>query len=145
VADAIRLRYRLMPYLWSLFERASSLHQPIIRPTFYNFPDDEQCYADCDDFMLGESILVAPVVQMGERLRRVYLPAGPSAWINFHTGEKLAAGRFHEVAAGLETLPLFVPEGSVIAMANPADGRFHVDNPVSEHRLFGTALQAPSV
>jgi alpha-glucosidase len=145
VADAIRLRYRLMPYLWSLFERASSLHQPIIRPTFYNFPDDEQCYADCDDFMLGESILVAPVVQMGERLRRVYLPAGPSAWINFHTGEKLAAGRFHEVAAGLETLPLFVPEGSVIAMANPADGRFHVDNPVSEHRRFGAALQAPSV
>ena len=145
VADAIRLRYRLMPYLWSLFERASSLHQPIIRPTFYNFPDDDQCYADCDDFMLGESILVAPVVQMGERVRRVYLPAGPSAWINFHTGEKLAAGRFHEVAAALETLPLFVPEGSVIAMANPADGRFHVDNPVSEHRLFGAALQAPSV
>jgi alpha-glucosidase len=145
VADAIRLRYRLMPYLWSLFERASSLHQPIIRPTFYNFPDDEQCYADCDDFMLGESILVAPVVQMGERLRRVYLPAGPSAWINFHTGEKLAAGRFHEVDAPLETLPLFVPEGSVIAMANPADGRFHVDNPVSEHRLFGAPLQARSV
>ena len=145
VADAIRLRYRLMPYLWSLFERASSLHQPIIRPTFYNFPDDEQCYADCDDFMLGESILVAPVVQMGERVRRVYLPAGPSAWINFHTGEKLASGQFHEVAAALETLPLFVPEGSVIAMANPADGRFHVDNPVSEHRLFGAALQAPSV
>ncbi|MEY3486102.1 MAG: hypothetical protein RL075_107 [Pseudomonadota bacterium] len=145
VADAIRLRYRLMPYLWSLFERASSLHQPIIRPTFYNFPDDEQCYADCDDFMLGESILVAPVVQMGERVRRVYLPAGPSAWINFHTGEKLAAGRFHEVAAGLETLPLFVPEGRVISMAHPADGRFHVDNPVSEHRLFGTALQARSV
>jgi alpha-glucosidase len=145
VADAIRLRYRLMPYLWSLFERASSLHQPIIRPTFYNFPDDEQCYADCDDFMLGESILVAPVVQKDERVRRVYLPAGPSAWINFHTGDKLAAGQFHEVAAALETLPLFVPEGSVIAMANPADGRFHVDNPVSEHRLFGAALQAPSV
>ena len=145
VADAIRLRYRLMPYLWSLFERASSLNQPIIRPTFYNFPDDEQCYADCDDFMLGDSILVAPVVQMGERIRRVYLPAGPSAWINFHTGEKLAAGRFHEVAAGLDTLPLFVPEGSVIAMANPADGRFHVDNQASEHRLFGAALQAPSV
>ena len=145
VADAIRLRYRLMPYLWSLFERASSLHQPIIRPTFYNFPDDEPCYADCDDFMLGDSMLVAPVVQPGERVRRVYLPAGPAAWINFHTGEKLAAGQFHEVAAGLETLPLFVPEGSVIAMANPADGRFRVDNPVSEHRLFGAPRQAPSV
>jgi alpha-glucosidase len=139
VAKAIRLRYRLMPYLWSLFERATSEHQPIIRPTFYDFPDDEQCYADCDDFMLGESMLVAPVVQMGERSRSVYLPAGPSAWIDFHNGERLAAGQRHSVTAGLETLPLFVREGSVIALADPINGLWHVDNPVSEQRLFGKA------
>lgn len=139
VASAIRLRYRLMPYLWSLFEKAASAHQPIIRPTFFNFPDDEQTYADCDDFMLGESLLVAPVVQMGERTRSVYLPAGPRAWINFHNGDTLAAGRHHTVPAGLETLPLFVPEGSVIAMSEPVNGVFHVDNPVSELRRFGAS------
>jgi alpha-glucosidase len=137
VASAIRLRYRLMPYLWSLFEKAASAHQPIIRPTFFNFPDDEQTYADCDEFMLGESLLVAPVVQMGERTRSVYLPAGPRAWINFHNGDTLAAGRHHTVPAGLETLPLFVPEGGVIAMSAPVNGVFHVDNPVSELRRFG--------
>ena len=65
VAAAIRLRYTLLPYLWSLFERAHSLHQPIIRPTFYDFPDDARCFADCDDFMLGDALLVAPVVQRG--------------------------------------------------------------------------------
>jgi alpha-glucosidase len=137
VASAIRLRYRLMPYLWSLFEKAASAHQPIIRPTFFNFPDDEQTYADCDDFMLGDALLVAPVVQMGERTRSVYLPAGPRAWINFHNGDTLVAGQHHKVPAGLETLPLFVPEGSVIAMSEPVNGVFHVDNPVSELRRFG--------
>jgi alpha-glucosidase len=137
VASAIRLRYRLMPYLWSLFEKAASAHQPIIRPTFFNFPDDEQTYTDCDDFMLGDALLVAPVVQMGERTRSVYLPAGPRAWINFHNGDTLAAGQHHTVLAGLETLPLFVPEGSVIAMSEPVNGVFHVDNPVSELRRFG--------
>jgi alpha-glucosidase (family GH31 glycosyl hydrolase) len=87
--------------------------------------------------MLGESLLVAPVVQMGERTRSVYLPAGPRAWINFHNGDTLAPGRHHNVPAGLETLPLFVPEGSVIAMSEPVNGVFHVDNPVSELRRFG--------
>ena len=136
VADAIRLRYRLMPYLWSLFEQATQAHQPIIRPTFYDFPDDEACYADCDDFMLGESMLVAPVVHAGERTRRVYLPAGPSGWVNFHTGEMLAAGQTHTVEAGLGTLPLFVRAGSAIPMADAVNGHYHADNPVTETRRF---------
>jgi alpha-glucosidase len=136
VAAAIRLRYRLMPYLWSLFECATQAHQPIIRPTFYDFPDDEACYADCDDFMLGDAMLVAPVVDSGQRDRTVYLPAGPSGWVNFHTGQTLAAGQTHTVPAGLDTLPLFVRAGSAIPLADAVHGRYHVDNPVSELRQF---------
>jgi alpha-glucosidase len=136
VADAIRLRYRLMPYVWSLFERATQAHEPIIRPTFYDFPDDEACYADCDDFMLGASLLVAPVVHAAERSRAVYLPAGPSGWFSFHTGEMLAAGQTHTVDAGLGTLPLFVRAGSAIPLADAVNGRYHVDNPVTEIRRF---------
>ena len=137
VADAIRLRYRLMPYLWSLFERATELHQPIIRPTFYNYPQDENCYADCDDFMLGDALLVAPVVEAQARERVVYLPAGPAAWFDFHTGARYAAGRHHTVSAGLDTLPLFMPAGASIALADPVNGRYHVDNPTSGVRTFG--------
>jgi alpha-glucosidase len=137
IAAAIRLRYRLMPYLWQLFERAAAEHQPIIRPTFYDFPDDERCYDDCDDFMLGDALLVAPVVDMGQRQRSVYLPAGPSAWIDFHSGESLAAGQTHLRPAGLDVLPLFVRAGSTLPLAEPVNGRYHVDNPVSEKRRFG--------
>ena len=137
IAEAIRLRYRLLPYMWSLFERASNAHEPIIRPTFYDFPADEHCYADCDEFMLGESILVAPVLDAGARKRTVYLPAGPAAWYNFHTGERLAAGQTHTVDADLETLPLFVKAGASIPMADAVNGEFTADNAVSEVRKFG--------
>ncbi len=139
IAAAIRLRYRLLPYMWSLFERASSEHQPIIRPTFYDFPSDPNCYTDCDEFMLGDAMLVAPVLDAGARTRTVYLPAGPAAWYNFHTGARLAAGHTHTVEADLATLPLFVRSGAEIAMADPVQGVFTTENPVSEVRRFGDA------
>jgi alpha-glucosidase len=137
IAEAIRLRYRLLPYMWSLFERASSAHEPIIRPTFYDFPADEHCYVDCDEFMLGDAILVAPVLDAGARKRTVYLPAGPAAWYNFHTGERLSAGQTHKVDADLETLPLFVKAGASIPLADAVNGEFTADNAVSEVRKFG--------
>ena len=136
VAAAIRLRYTLIPYLWSLFERAHELHQPIIRPTFYDFPDDPACFADCDDFMLGEALLVAPVVVAGATSREVYLPAGPAAWFDFHTGERLDAGRVHAVAAPLYTLPLFARAGASIPVATGSAGRHRHDDPVSEMLQF---------
>jgi alpha-glucosidase len=109
VIAAIQLRYQLMPYLLSLFERASSHHEPIIRPTFYDFPDDEECFKDSDDFMLGREYLVAPVVEQGHTQRRVYLPKLPAghAWRDFSSGEVLTAGQYHTVAAPLARLPLF--------------------------------------
>ena len=78
VNAAIALRYRLLPYLWRLFERARDHGEPIIRPTFYSFPDDEACYADSDDFMVGDEVLVAPVVTPG-RHRAPGLPAARAA------------------------------------------------------------------
>lgn len=137
VAAAIRLRYMLMPYLWSLFQRAHRLHQPIIRPTFYDFSDDAACFADCDDFMLGDALLVAPVVQARATSRDVYLPAGPSAWVDFHTGERYQAGRAHTVAAPLYTLPLFARAGAEIPVARGLMGRHRHDDPVSELLRFG--------
>lgn len=139
VAAAIRLRYTLLPYLWTLFLRAHTQHQPIIRPTFYDFPDDPQCFADRDDFMLGEALLVAPVVEPGARTRRVYLPKlpqGPQAWFNFHTGERLEAGQEHAVAAPLSALPLFARAGASVPIAAGQAGRQRHDDPVSEVRSF---------
>ena len=137
VAAAIRLRYLLMPYLWSLFEQAHTLHRPIIRPTFYDFPDDEACYADCDEFMLGDALLVAPVLDAGATTRTVYLPRGPEAWFDFATGQRFAAGTTHTVSAPLDTLPLFARAGAAIPVAERSSGRAQHDDPVTGVRRFG--------
>ncbi len=137
VAAAIRLRYTLMPTLWSLFERAHALHQPIIRPTFYDFPDDESCFADCDDFMLGDALLVAPVVEQGATERRVYLPKGPQAWFDFATGQRFEAGQLHVVAAPLNCLPLFAKAGASIATASAREAAADQPGPASIPGNFG--------
>ncbi len=141
VISAIRLRYRLMPYLWQCFVDASERHVPIIRPTFFNWPDDPQCLQDCDEFMLGEHLLVAPVVHEGERRRRLYLPQLPKPqgqhWVDFYSRERLAAGQWHEVDAPLDRLPLFVVEGAELALAAPVGaGLPRHDDPVSETVRF---------
>jgi alpha-glucosidase len=137
VIAAINLRYQLMPTLWSLFERATSHHEPIIRPSFYTFPDDEPCYQDSDDFMLGDSLLVAPVVRPGDTQRRVYLPRGPEAWFDFETGTRYAAGQWHTVAAPLSKLPLFVRSGAALPLAQPRNGLARHDDPVTTVKQFG--------
>jgi alpha-glucosidase len=109
VIAAIELRYKLMPYLLDCFERASANHEPIIRPTFYDFPNDEECFKDSDDFMLGSQFLVAPVVEEGAKTRRVYFPKLPAdqVWHDFEGGEAFASGQYHTVDAPLAKLPLF--------------------------------------
>jgi len=135
VLDAIRLRYRLMPYLWQCFERATERHVPIIRPTFFNFPDDLQCLQDNDEFMLGDHLLVAPVVNEGDRMRRLYLPQLPKdkGWVDFYTRGRLPAGQWHDADAPLDRLPLFVVEGAELPLASPVAGALpRHDDPVSE-------------
>ena len=139
IRRAITLRYHLMPYLWSLFERASSHHEPIIRPTFFDFPDDAVCYQDCDDFMLGPYLLVAPVVVQGALQRTVYLPALPhgQAWFDFETKARFASGQRHTVDAPWSKLPLFVREGASIACASPVAGQIaRFDDPVTLPKQF---------
>ncbi|MGY0195308.1 glycoside hydrolase family 31 protein [Leptothrix sp. BB-4] len=140
VIAAIRLRYRLLPYLWACFEQACERHIPIIRPTFFNWPDDPQCLQDCDEFMLGEHLLVAPVVHEGERRRRLYLPQLPDGrdWIGFHDRQRLVSGQWHEVDAPLDCLPLFVVEGAELPLASPpGDALPRHDDPVSAWERFG--------
>jgi alpha-glucosidase len=135
VKAAIELRYRLMPYLWACFNDASNDAVPIIRPTFYNFPDDLVCLNDGDDFMLGQNLLVAPVVEQGARTREVYLPTLPNGapWFDFFSKAPYASGQVHLIDVKMDQLPLFVPSGSAIPVSEPAPGEVpRWDDPVSE-------------
>ncbi len=139
IREAIALRYRLMPYLWSCFEASCQNDVPIIRPCFYVFPTDNKCFEDCDDFMLGDDLLVAPVVEQGARLRSVYLPKLEEGkfWVDFYSREKLISGREHTVSAELNHLPLFVVQGARIPVAAPRSGQVpKFDDPISEILQF---------
>ena len=136
VRDAIRLRYRLLPYVYTLYREAAERGVPMLRPLFFEFEDDPRAFADSDDFMLGPNLLVASVVEAGQRERRVYLPRGPAGWYDFWTGVWHAAGREIVAAAPLDRIPLFVPEGGVIPATDTCDfSRLH-DEPSRQLRVF---------
>lgn len=85
--DLLKLRQRLIPYLYTLFEEAHRGGAPLIRPLFWAYPDDTATYPIEDEFLCGDSLLVAPILQAGTEYRHVYLPAG--SWFHFWTGERV--------------------------------------------------------
>jgi alpha-glucosidase len=121
IRAAIRLRYRLMPYLYSLMHAAATADEPILMPTFVAFETDPATFADCDDLLLGPFLLAAPVVTPGARMRTAYLPAGPECWFDFYSGERLAAGAVAVLAAPLDRLPLVVPAGAMLPMTDAGE------------------------
>ena len=115
VRNAIRFRYRLLPYLYNLFLQANLTGQPIIRPLVYHFPDDPKCWDESFDFMLGADLLVPSVLNDGDRERDVYLPQGTN-WFDFFAGTRYEGGQTITLPAPLESFPLLAREGAMIPM-----------------------------
>lgn len=117
----LELRYRLLPTLYSAFERCTRTAEPPMRALFLEHPEDPRTHRGSDDqTYLGEHLLAAPVVTDGARERDVYLPETGADWLDFWTADALAAGTTHRVAAPLDTMPLFVRGGGVVALDPPA-------------------------
>jgi alpha-glucosidase len=128
----IEWRYRLMPYLSSLFAQAEDRAEPVLAPTFFHFPADASTHAQSGEFMFGPSLLVAPVVSAGATTRSVYLPAGAD-WIDYHTDARHAGGQTVVLAAPLERLPLLARAGAIVPMG-PV--RQHADENVPDELVL---------
>jgi alpha-glucosidase len=111
IRSAIELRYRLLPYFYTLLWQAHADDEPMLRPTFLDHEHDTQTFEECDDFLLGRDILVASVVEEGQRQRRVWLPANETGWYDFYTHEWFCGGQWIVRDAPLEKLPLLVRAG----------------------------------
>ena len=122
VRDAMTLRYRLMPYLYTQMWRASHENEPVVRPLFYDFPNDRAALEVQDSFMLGPDILVAPVLEEGASDRQVYLPEHPGGWFDFHDGRHFDGRQTITVPAPLGRLPVFVRCGAIIPVTRQTDG-----------------------
>ncbi|MFD0941917.1 glycoside hydrolase family 31 protein [Pedobacter boryungensis] len=108
----IELRYRLMPYIYSVFWEHHRYGFPILRPLVMLEQDIVSNHYRQDEFSFGDKILVCPVLEQGAVSRVVYLPKGQ--WYNFWTHELLIGENEYTIAAPLEDMPLFVRAGSVI-------------------------------
>jgi len=116
----LKLRYQLMPYIYSLAYRTHESGAPYMRALFMDFPDDPKVAGLGDEYMFGPAFLVAPVTEQGATSRTVYLPAGAD-WYNYWTNQRVRGGQTIEVDAPIDTLPLFVRAGSILPLGEPVE------------------------
>lgn len=104
------LREKMIPYIMEQMEYASQTGTPVIRPLFFDFPEDQNLYEIGDEYMFGPDILVAPVVEKGCEKRKVYLPEG-ATWIDGWTKKTYQGGEMTEVESPLGKIPVFYKNG----------------------------------
>ncbi len=110
---SVELRYRLLPYLYTLFREHTETGAPVMRPLWFEYPADSRTYTIEDQYLVGRDLLVAPVVREGVTKRGVYFPAGDN-WVDWWTGKTYEGGKDAEIDAPLERLPLFVRAGAAV-------------------------------
>ncbi|KUP91605.1 glycoside hydrolase family 31 protein [Tritonibacter horizontis] len=116
IRDAIRLRYQLLPYLYTCLWQAAQQSEPMLRPLFLDFGQDPEAWSESDSFLLGRDLLVATVLDKGAETRSVYLPRHPGGWWDFQTGLWHDGGQWLDLPVEPATIPLFVRGGAVIPM-----------------------------
>jgi alpha-D-xyloside xylohydrolase len=116
----LRLRYQLMPYIYSLGYRTWLTGSPFLRALPLDFANDPKVADLRDEYMFGPAFLVAPVTEQGATSRQVYLPAGAD-WYNFWTNERIKGGQTVAVAAPIDTIPLFVRAGSIVPLGSAVE------------------------
>ena len=114
ILSFIHLRYRLLPYIYTLAAREQS-DDTMMRMLAFDFRSDPKVYDITDQYLFGPSIMVCPVTEPGAKTREVYLPAGVD-WFDFWTGKRFAGGQTIVAHAALPKMPLFVRAGSILPL-----------------------------
>ncbi len=133
----LRLRYTLMPYLYSLGWFTHQTGAPFLRALFMDFPADPAVLDDrvsTTEYMFGPALLVAPVTEQGATSRKVYLPAGHD-WYNYWTNQRYPGGQTITVSAPIDTIPLFVKAGSILPLGAPVEST-HDLQPLAAIRVY---------
>lgn len=143
IRDAIDFRYKLSPTLYSLMVRAHETGLPILQPTFCVFQNDPATYDEGVDFMFGDTLLVANVVEKGQRVRSVYLPKTEDPaerFYDFYTRVEYAPGQTIGVPVELSSIPLFLRSGAILPMSGN-----RLRNLMAEKTTTLEILMAPDV
>lgn len=109
-----KLRYRLMPYIYSVAGAVTHEDYTMMRGLVFDFANDPNVFDISDQFMFGPSLLICPVTEYKARERDVYLPVSKGGWYDFWNGKHYEGGKTYTVAAPLDEMPIFVKAGSII-------------------------------
>lgn len=109
----IRLREAMKPYIKNAMEEAHEKGTPVIKPLFYDYPEDAAAWDISDEYLFGHDLLVAPVLEAGAKTRSVYLPAGCN-WISYEGGILYQGGQTISANAPINQIPLFIKEGKTV-------------------------------
>ena len=123
ILSAIRGRYRLLPYIYSLAGEVWRENGTMMRPLVFDFSEDKKAAGIMDEYMFGPSLLVCPVTEPMEgelSVRRVYLPVGTD-WYDLYTEERFTGGQEIEVRVGIEHIPVYVKAGSILPVMEPGE------------------------
>ncbi|XP_049988705.1 neutral alpha-glucosidase C [Alexandromys fortis] len=116
IREAIRERYTLLPYLYSLFYHVHMSSDPVMRPLWVEFPDDVETFGVDDEYMLGSALLVHPVTEPQTTMASVFLPGSNEVWYDSKTFAQWKGGCTVKIPVTLDTIPVFQRGGSVVPM-----------------------------
>jgi len=119
IRDAIKTRYQILPYMYTLMHDASVKGQPALRPLWFDFPEDAGTFGEEEMFMLGPALLVRPVVAAGSPLMTLRLP-GTGRWFDLRTGKGLQAPYDQPIKAGMDGIPVYIRGGTVLTRRDRA-------------------------
>ena len=108
----IELRYRFLPYIYDLFYQGETTGLPVMRPLVLHYPTDSEVRNMNSEYLVGEQILVAPVLEQGATKRMVYLPEG--TWYDYWTGERITGKQYILKDAPIDVCPIYIKAGSII-------------------------------
>jgi len=129
-----KLRYNLMPYIYSLASMTWFKDYTIMRPLVMDYPMDKVARNVSDEYLFGPSLLVCPVYKYGARSREVYFPAGAD-WYEAYSGTVIKGGQTQQVNAPYERIPLYIPSGSIIPY-NPKNLQYTDEQPADTLTLY---------
>ncbi|XP_026682555.1 lysosomal alpha-glucosidase [Diaphorina citri] len=118
IVTAYRVRYSLLPYLYSLFYRATLYGETVARPLLFEYPGDHNTYSISTQFMWGPGLLISPVLEKDQTFTETYLPRG--YWYGYYTLLRInSTGESYSIPAPKSTIPLFIRGGHVLPAQTP--------------------------
>lgn len=138
---AIELRYALLPYNYNLVFENHKNGTPLMRPLFFEEPENLKLYTYNDAYFWGKDFLISPILKQGQKTQSVYFPKNYD-WVNFYTDEKISGGTTQTIATEEDKIPTFVRAGSIIPMAKPMQSTKEYDgNTLILHYYFDENVQ----